>query len=252
MTRPPRGGPTYWDEPGMLELGKRLANAVAEALPRAEAARMSAPVLHHLVLSPRLPLRMVNTAEYAQAASELAALMAREPSGASPFAAAEAAEISPGGSVLVGSSVPSVAYAEFLAHTVEHEKLPIAGPFDNKNDDLVLMINRELIIERFRRQRKSPDYPAEIHVLRIGETALSTSPFELFLDYGLRIRARSPAALTLHVQLACDEAGYLPTEVAIKSGGYGALVANGLVGPEGGQILVEGILEGIRSQFGGA
>ncbi|HSV92689.1 MAG TPA: hypothetical protein VLH81_06420, partial [Desulfobacterales bacterium] len=70
-----------------------------------------------------------------------------------------------------------------------------------------------------------------------------------YLDYGLRIRARSPAALTLHVQLCCGEGGYLPTARAVSAGGYGALVANGAVGPEGGQQLVESILETVRRLF---
>ena len=89
----------------------------------------------------------------------------------------------------------------------------------------------------------------ELHVLRLGDTAMSTSPFELYLDYGLRIRARSPAALTLHGQLSCGEAGYLPTARAVAAGGYGALVANGTIGPEGGQMVVECILEEIARLF---
>ena len=79
--------------------------------------------------------------------------------------------------------------------------------------------------------------------------AISTSPFELYLDYGLRIRARSPATLTLHAQLSCDAAGYLPTARAVAAGGYGGLVANGLIGPEGGQLLVEYVLEAFQRLF---
>jgi hypothetical protein len=42
---------------------------------------------------------------------------------------------------------------------------------------------------------------------------------------------------------------YLPTARAVKAGGYGALIANGMVGPDGGQILVEKILEMIGGLF---
>jgi len=63
-----------------------------------------------------------------------------------------------------------------------------------------------------------------------------TNPFELYLDYGIRIKARSPAALTFIVQKSCEGGGYLPTERAVKGGGYSA--DNFIVGPEGGQILV--------------
>ena len=79
----------------------------------------------------------------------------------------------------------------------------------------------------------------ELHALRLGEVALATNPFELYLDYGQRIKARSPARQTFLVQLSGDYLGYLPTLRAVSGGGYGALVINGSVGPDGGDLLVE-------------
>jgi hypothetical protein len=228
LTLPPRTGPTYWDEAGMVELGSRLADAVTETLPRAHAARQRSIVLRHDVRLRRLPIRTVSPREHARAAAELAALVAREPT---------------------DERSPDSAYSRFVSRTRQREKLPVPGPFDDKNDDFVLIRNLEAVVERFQEQQRDLEYQAELHVLRLGDTALSTSPFELYLDYALRIRSRSPAVLTLHAQLACDEAGYLPTARAVAAGGYGALVANGTVGPEGGQLLVENILEGIRELF---
>jgi hypothetical protein len=230
LTRPHRGGPTFWDEAGLEVLGARLAAAVIETAPRAEAARSAAPVFLHEVFRPHLPLRTVGLETYARAAAEYAALTSREPA---------------------DRKSPQSAYARFVAKTKERERLPVPGPYDDKNDDFVLMRNLEAIIERFQQQDTVREYQPEIHVLRLGDTAISTSPFELYLDYGLRIRARSPAALTLHVQLSCDVAGYLATPRAIAAGGYGALVANGPVGPDGGQILVESILSTLRGLFSG-
>jgi len=79
--------------------------------------------------------------------------------------------------------------------------------------------------------------PIEFHVIRLGDIALATNPFELYLDYGIRIKARSRAALTFLVQLSCQHSGYLPTEKAIRGGGYSA--DKFIVGPEGGQVLVD-------------
>ncbi len=76
-----------------------------------------------------------------------------------------------------------------------------------------------------------------------------SNPFELFLDYGLRIKARSKALQTFVVQLACDTGGYLPTAKAVTSGGYGAMAAEGLVGPEGGQALVDRTVELINGMW---
>ncbi len=77
---------------------------------------------------------------------------------------------------------------------------------------------------------------AEVHVLRLGDVALATNPFELYLDYGIRMKARSPALLTFVVQLSSQQSGYLPTEKAVKGGGYSA--DKFIVGPEGAQVLV--------------
>jgi hypothetical protein len=79
--------------------------------------------------------------------------------------------------------------------------------------------------------------PVELHVLRLGDVAIATNPFELYLDYGVRMEARSPAVLTMLVQLSCQHCGYLPTEKAIGGGGYSA--DKYVVGPEGGQVLVD-------------
>lgn len=82
-----------------------------------------------------------------------------------------------------------------------------------------------------------PVRPIEFHVLRLGDVALATHPFELYLDYGTRIEARSRAVLTMLVQLSCAASGYLPTERAVQGGGYSA--DKFVVGPVGGQVLVE-------------
>ena len=76
----------------------------------------------------------------------------------------------------------------------------------------------------------------ELHVIRLDDVAICTNPFELYLDYGLRIESRSKAVLTLTSQLTAGRAGYLPTPKAVKGGGYSAIVYT--VGPEGGQVLV--------------
>ncbi len=79
--------------------------------------------------------------------------------------------------------------------------------------------------------------PIEFHAIRLGDVALATNPFELYLDYGTRIEARSPAILTLLVQLSCRYCGYLPTAAAVQGGGYSA--DKFIVGPKGGQVLVD-------------
>lgn len=104
-------------------------------------------------------------------------------------------------------------------------------------------------ISRFESQDIRPDFNIELHVLRLGDVALATSPFELFLDFGNRIRARSPAAQTFLVQLAAGSLGYLPTERAEKGGHYSAYVSSGVTGHVGGDLLVEETLNEIHRLF---
>ncbi len=82
-----------------------------------------------------------------------------------------------------------------------------------------------------------------VHVVRIGDLAIATSPFELYLDYGIRIKARSKAVQTFTVELANGCYGYLPTKRSVAGGAYGATAESNEVGPEGGQELVERTLQ---------
>lgn len=105
------------------------------------------------------------------------------------------------------------------------------------------------VAARFDRQQRESLVPCEIHVIRLGDVAFATSPFELFLDYANVIRARSVSAQSFLVQLACDSKGYLPTEKAEQGGHYSAYVSSGHVGHEGGRLLVERTLELIGELF---
>jgi hypothetical protein len=80
-------------------------------------------------------------------------------------------------------------------------------------------------------------HPVQFHVLRIGDVAMATNPFELYLDYGARIKARSRPVLTFIVQLTNAKCGYLPTTDAVAGGGYSA--EKFVAGPEAGQLLVD-------------
>lgn len=100
-------------------------------------------------------------------------------------------------------------------------------------------------VERHRTQDASTTFSAEVHVLRIGDVAIATNPFELFGDYGAQIQGRSPALQTLVLQLTPGAGGYLPTRRAVSGGGYSAVVESNRVGPEGGQVLVDRTVEWI-------
>jgi len=61
-----------------------------------------------------------------------------------------------------------------------------------------------------------------VHTVRIGDVALVTQPCELYCQFGLDIKRRSPAPLTAVVGLADAFCGYCPTIYGILGGGYSA------------------------------
>ncbi len=103
------------------------------------------------------------------------------------------------------------------------------------------------VLERYELQKTQPTMPVEVHVMRIGDLAIATNPFELYLDYGIQMKARSKAVQTFVVQLAGCGAGYLPTARSVAGGAYGAIPESTNIGPEGGRDLVERTLALIES-----
>ena len=84
------------------------------------------------------------------------------------------------------------------------------------------------VVDRFEAQKAGTQkpYPMELYAPRLGDCAIATNDFELYTDFGIQMKARSPGT-------------YLPTERAVKHGGYGAVIQSSQIGPEGGQVLVE-------------
>ena len=104
-------------------------------------------------------------------------------------------------------------------------------------------------LQRYEVQEYCNTVESEIHAVRLGDVVFVTNPFELFLDYGNQIRARSAAAQTFIAQLTNGALSYLPTEKAERAGHYSAYVSSGYVGHEGGAQLVSATLDMINDLF---
>lgn len=105
------------------------------------------------------------------------------------------------------------------------------------------------VLNRFRQQETLDVLDTEVHVIRLGSIAFASNPFELFLDYGNQIKARSDAEQTFLIQLANGSEGYLPTKKAEEHGHYSAFISSGQVGHIGGEQLVRETLQHIRQMF---
>ncbi len=141
-----------------------------------------------------------------------------------------------------------VTESEFAEATEEFKQSAAAIAKDPKAVDREFrrMMWYKETVDRFNAQQSDPDptYSMELHVLRVGDIVVCTNPFELFTEYGIRIKGRSAALQTFLIQLA-GAGTYLPTKRAVEGGSYSAVVHSSLVGPEGGQVLVEQTVQAI-------
>ncbi len=149
--------------------------------------------------------------------------------------------------------VPKELYESFKIQADEYRKKAEAAKDKGASGPYTTGNWTRRVVTRYEAQQgvAKPTYPIAVHVLRIGDIALCTSPFELYTDFGVQIKARSKATQTFVVQLTDNRkvAGYLPSEQAQKHGGYGAIPQSNHIGAPGGKVLVEETLKMLNPLF---
>jgi hypothetical protein len=177
-------------------------------------------VFLHEIKSVSLPRRRASYQDYVEAKMKLAELEASFPEDA--------------------------AYRQFCEEVAKNEKITgRPGPYDSKLHHFVLIQNNRAVIARYESQEATPLFEMEMHIVRLGSVVFATNPFELYLDFGHQIKARSKADQTFIVQLCGGTGGYLPSARAEQLGGYGGLIINGNVGSDGGKKLVDETVDAI-------
>ena len=105
-------------------------------------------------------------------------------------------------------------------------------------------------LNRWKLQNQTTQFTFPVFMFRLGKAVYATNPFELYVDYSLRMKARCKASQAFIVQLSSNTSGgYLPTQIAVDGGGYGSKPVSTSVGPEGGDELVEKTLAAMDSLF---
>ena len=85
----------------------------------------------------------------------------------------------------------------------------------------------------------------EIGAISMGDVAIATNPAELFVEYGLEIKQKSPFEVTMISELTNGYCGYVPTEEAFAMKGYEThrTVFTSRLAKNGGQIIADKSVE---------
>ncbi len=214
----------FWGEKGVEVIAERIFRAVKEGSPAARDSIDCKPELLHKKRKIKLPLRRVSYIDFKAAREKMERLEKEKDS--------------------------KTAYREFCDEVKTNENIKgRPGPYDSKLHHFVDIRRNEAIVKRYEEQFENPFVEIDIHCLRLGQAAFATNPFELFLEYGQRIKARSTAEKTFLIQLANGSCSYLPSKTAEINGGYGGEIMNGKVGSEGGSMLVDESVDCIAGLF---
>lgn len=142
-----------------------------------------------------------------------------------------------------------------LTHVYEDIEIPVRLPDPEKVDeakqilayidtgeaqaswDMLFAHGVALLQEEF---GKNPVDTVPVHVIRIGDVLLATQPCELYCQFGIDIKRRSPSQYTGICSITDGYNGYCPTMSGIMGGGYsGEPIWWTRLAPEGGYQIVD-------------
>ncbi len=89
----------------------------------------------------------------------------------------------------------------------------------------------------------------EVMAIRVGDAAVVGLPGEVFCEFGLDLKRRSPAGHTLVLGLSNDAIGYLPTRESFPQGGYEVTVGSTVYEPGAGERLADAAVGQLQRLF---
>jgi hypothetical protein len=129
-----------------------------------------------------------------------------------------------------------IANARSLFAKIQERKLPF-----------LVGVKAAKIVKIYDRHRGRP-ITTRVQAVRLGaDTALVMVPSEMFVEFGLEVKRRSPFAHTFVIELANESFGYVPTKKAFEEGAYEP--TNSMIQPGGGERLTEaavGLLQQLK------
>jgi hypothetical protein len=120
-------------------------------------------------------------------------------------------------------------------------RVPRRDPADQREGAIARLCWRPDSFEAAKRQvgRMPKTRTVPVNAARVGPLGIATNPGELFVEWGLSVKKRSPFPHTIVCELTNEWIGYEPTPQAFQHEGYEALVGVSFVSLEGIQTQVD-------------
>jgi len=138
---------------------------------------------------------------------------------------------------------------EASAAEVERIRKSFSPEHRMTTQDVVHAFEPQGDVLRWRMQLETNTFSCVSHVVRVGDVAIATNPFELFSEFAQRMKARALPEQLFVVQLSNGIGGYLPSNSAVLGGSYSSKPASTFCGPDGGDLLVEQTVEAVNRMF---
>ncbi len=119
--------------------------------------------------------------------------------------------------------------------------VPCSDPADQREGAIARLGWRPDAFDAAKREaaRKPKTRRVPVNAGRIGPLGIATNAGELFVEWGLSVKKRSPFPHTIMCELTNDWIGYEPTAQAFQHEGYETLAGVNFVSLEGTQTLVD-------------
>ncbi len=142
-----------------------------------------------------------------------------------------------------------LAYVPFHSRRPDAKELEAARKIyaDREHNDFMPWIYaRELVL-----LAESPlDYDVPVHSLRVNDLGIAGLHGEVFVEFGLDIKERSPFPQTMVVGLANGSTGYIATDQALDEGSYETRLCRHVHSPKGtGKLWADTAIDGFNKML---
>ena len=131
--------------------------------------------------------------------------------------------------------------------------VPCSDPADQREGAITRLGWRPDAFDAAKREaaRKPKTRKVPVNAGRIGPLGIATNAGELFVEWGLSVKKRSPFPHTIMCELTNDWIGYEPTSQALQHEGYETLAGVNFVSLKGTQTLVDTAVELLQELWEG-